>query len=310
MEEEGGEGHDLATLEAGSLFGEAALLTDAPRNATVRALESCELLALRRNDLLEVIAEDRNAGDRMLELLRLRDRPRQKPGVEAHHRTTPTGETITTLKDPQRAAYYRLSARGFFLWQRLDGSHTLRDLTLEYVVEFGAFAPQAVSDTLGGLAEAGFLEGARPADAVLERVARTTGWQRATAVAHRLLEWQGSLRGVDGPLSSLYRGGVRLLYSPRASSPWLRSPWPESWPSSSGSESWAPPSRGRRPVAGCSCSGYQPTYSPSWSTRRAMPSRPNTSVGRCRGWGWAGTGSAPWPTWTPPTCGWRVAGPG
>ena len=212
MEEEGGEGRDLATLEAGSLFGEAALLTDAPRNATVRALEPCELLALRRTDLLETIGEDQHAGDRMLELLRLRDRPRQKPGVEAHHRTTPTGETITTLKDPQRGAYYRLSPRSFFLWQRLDGNHTLRDLTLEYVIEFGSFAPQAVTDTIGGLAEAGFVEVARPADAVLERVAHTTGWQRTTEAARHLLEWQGSVRGVDEPLSSLYRGGVRLLY--------------------------------------------------------------------------------------------------
>jgi putative peptide zinc metalloprotease protein len=149
----------------------------------------------------------------MLELLRLRDRPRQKPGVEAHHRTTPTGETITTLKDPQRGAYYRLSPRGFFLWQRLDGSHTLRDLTLEYMTEFGAFAPQAISDTLGRLAEAGFVEGARPAGAVLERVVRTTGWQRATAAAHRIMEWQGSVRGVDEPLTRLYRGGMFLLYT-------------------------------------------------------------------------------------------------
>jgi putative peptide zinc metalloprotease protein len=54
---------------------------------------------------------------------------------------------------------------------------------------------------------------ARPAGAVLERIAHTTGWQRATAVARHLLEWQGSVRGVDEPLSSLYRGGVRLLYS-------------------------------------------------------------------------------------------------
>jgi putative peptide zinc metalloprotease protein len=213
VEEDGGEGRELATLGPGSLFGEAALLTDAPRNATVRALEPCELLALRRTDLLEAIGEDRHAGDRMLELLRLRDRPRQKPGVEAHHRTTPTGDIITTLKDPQRGAYYRLSPRGFFLWQRLDGNHTLRDLTLEYVVEFGSFAPQAVSDTVGGLAEASFVEGARPAGSVLERVARTTGWQRATAAAHRIMEWQGSVRGVDEPLTRFYRGGMFLLYT-------------------------------------------------------------------------------------------------
>ena len=38
----------LAALGPGTLFGEAALLTDAPRNATVRAVEPCELLLLRR----------------------------------------------------------------------------------------------------------------------------------------------------------------------------------------------------------------------------------------------------------------------
>ena len=187
MEEEGREERSLATLGAGSLFGEAALLTDALRNATVRALEPCELLALRRTDLLEAIGEDPHVGDRMLELLRLRDRPLQKPGVEAHQRTTPTGETITTLKDPQRGAYYRLSPQGFFLWQRLDGDHTLRDLTLEYMVAFQAFAPQAISDTVGGLVEAGFVEGARPVGAVLERVVRTTGWQRTTEVARKVM---------------------------------------------------------------------------------------------------------------------------
>lgn len=48
VREDGGEERSLATLGPGSLFGEAALLTDAPRNATVRALEPCELLALKR----------------------------------------------------------------------------------------------------------------------------------------------------------------------------------------------------------------------------------------------------------------------
>ena len=42
----------IAMLGVGALFGEAALLTDAPRNATVRALERCQLLRLRRGDLL------------------------------------------------------------------------------------------------------------------------------------------------------------------------------------------------------------------------------------------------------------------
>ena len=151
VEQEGGAERSLATLDAGSLFAEAALLTDEPRNATVRTLEPCELLVLRREDLLEAVGEDRPTGERMLELLRLRDRPRRKPGVEVHHRASATGETITTLKDPERSAYYRLSPGGFFVWERLDGNRTLRDLTLEYLTEFKAFAPQAISETIGGL---------------------------------------------------------------------------------------------------------------------------------------------------------------
>jgi Helix-turn-helix domain len=39
---------------------------------------------------------------------------------------------------------------------------------------------------------------ARPASAVLERIARTTGWQRATAIARHLLEWRGD-RGERAP---------------------------------------------------------------------------------------------------------------
>jgi putative ABC transport system ATP-binding protein len=72
---EGGGERSLATLGPGSLLGEAALLTDEPRNATVRTLEPCELLALGRADLLEAIGEDRPTGERMLELLRLRQKP-------------------------------------------------------------------------------------------------------------------------------------------------------------------------------------------------------------------------------------------
>ena len=208
-----GEERNLATLGPGSLFGEAALLTDAPRNATVRALDPCELLALHRSDLLEALGEDRQMGNRMLELLRLRDRPRQAPGIQAHHRATATGETITTLKDPERGTYYRLSPGGWFVWERLDGEHNLRDLTLEYLTEFKAFAPQAVAETVGGLAEAGFAEGVKPASTVLESAIRPTRVQRTTALARRILEWQVSVPGVDTPFSRLYQSGVRLLYT-------------------------------------------------------------------------------------------------
>jgi CRP-like cAMP-binding protein len=176
----------LATLDPGSLFGEAALLTDGIRNATVRALEPCTLLVLRRTDLLEVLGEDRQTRERMLELVRMRDRPRRVRGIEVHHRTTITGETITTLKDARRDTNHRLSPAGWFVWQRLDGEHTLRDLTSEYVATYEASASHAVVEAVVGLVAAGFVEGVRPGPEVMAE--EPTLWQRVRAAIRRIRE--------------------------------------------------------------------------------------------------------------------------
>jgi CRP-like cAMP-binding protein len=183
-----GDERSLATRGPGSLFGEAALLSDEPRNATVRALEPCTLLALHRTDLLDVLAEDRQTAERMLELVRMRDRPRRVSGMEAHHRTTLTGETITTLKDPRRGAYHRLSPAGWFVWQRLDGEHTLQDLTSEYLAKYKVPSSHAVVEAVAGLVEAGFVEGVKPSAEVLKDIDRLAWWQRARASIRRILE--------------------------------------------------------------------------------------------------------------------------
>jgi putative peptide zinc metalloprotease protein len=176
----------LATLDPGSIFGEAALLTNDPRNATVRAIEPCTLLALRRTDLLEVLEEDRQTRERMLELVRMRDRPRRVRGIEVHHRTTITGETITTLKDPTRETNHRLSPAGWFVWQRLDGEQTLRDLTSEYEATYEAYPSHAVVEAVVGLVAAGFVEGVKPSPEVIAE--ESTLWQRARATIRRILE--------------------------------------------------------------------------------------------------------------------------
>jgi putative peptide zinc metalloprotease protein len=181
-----GDDRILATLDPGSIFGEAALLTNEPRNATVRAIEPCTLLALRRTDLLEVLEEDRQTRERMLELVRMRDRPRRVRGIEVHHRTTITGETITTLKDPARETNHRLSPAGWFVWQRLDGEQTLRDLTSEYEATYEAYPSHAVVEAVVGLVAAGFVEGVKPSPEVIAE--ESTLWQRARATIRRILE--------------------------------------------------------------------------------------------------------------------------
>lgn len=199
----------VATLGPGTLFGEAALLTEAPRNATIRAFESCDLLVLQRADLIEVAAGQREVVAPLLELLQLRSRPRRVPTVVAARRTTADGDVITVLKHPA-GRYFMLSAQGWFLWQLLDGERTLRDLTLAYFNEFKAFAPQSIADLLSDLGAAGFVTG----PALRIELREKPHWsRRATTLARRLLEWEVSLRGLDPWLTRLHRGGVRLVFT-------------------------------------------------------------------------------------------------
>jgi CRP-like cAMP-binding protein len=182
----------LATLGAGSLFGEAALLTEAPRNSTVRASEPCELLVLQRGDLLEVMGGDRQAGSRVMELLRLRARPLRVPGILARHQNTAEGETLTILKDPSRGAYYRLSSAGWFVWQRLDGEHTLRDLALDYYGDRKLFAPFAIAAIIEGMGNAGFLA-SEPLHPDVAAAFSLPGWRRGVLTAGRILRERGTL---------------------------------------------------------------------------------------------------------------------
>lgn len=56
-------GSSIATLGAGSCFGEVALLTEAPRNATVRAKVPCNLFLLDRSDFRRILREHQQFAD-------------------------------------------------------------------------------------------------------------------------------------------------------------------------------------------------------------------------------------------------------
>eukprot|EP00931_Biecheleriopsis_adriatica_P056634 TRINITY_DN33567_c0_g1_i1.p1 TRINITY_DN33567_c0_g1~~TRINITY_DN33567_c0_g1_i1.p1 ORF type:complete len:613 (+),score=133.41 TRINITY_DN33567_c0_g1_i1:58-1896(+) len=51
-------GNQVATLKAGSLFGELALLNDQPRSASIKCMEDCEFLVVRRDDFDALLKND------------------------------------------------------------------------------------------------------------------------------------------------------------------------------------------------------------------------------------------------------------
>ncbi len=199
----------LATLRTGMLFGEAALLTGAPRNATVRATEDAELLVLRRDDVLAAMSSERELAENLVALMQARSRPRRRPGVELHERITADGSSVLTLKDAARGKYFRLSREGAFVWNRLDGTHTLRDLTMDLFLAYKVLVPDVVMDVVRHLAAEEFIE--------LERIDTTAAvaghGQRFMGTLRMVMEWSVSLNGCDGFFSALYRFAGRYVYS-------------------------------------------------------------------------------------------------
>ena len=154
--DQGGE-TPVATCAAGDIVGEAALLTDAPRDASLKAIDDVRLLALRRSDLLQVLESERTLGREVLALVQRRDRPASVEGAVVRARTTPDGGSIAVLEDPSRpGAYEQLSARGLFVWERLDGRHTVEEIAAACHERSGDAAAQEVSELVARLIAGGF----------------------------------------------------------------------------------------------------------------------------------------------------------
>lgn len=209
------EGAPMAQLEAGALFGEAALLTGDPRNATVQALEASQLMVLHRTTVLAAMGEDPRVATACLAMLRLRERPRRLAGIEVFDSQSADGTPFTVLKNQGQGRYFHLSAEGRFLWVRLDGEHDLRALAIEFFIAFKRFAPDMVAAIVHALALAGFVEVRSLAPDVRAVTAAQSGrWRSVANKVRSALHWHMALNHCDPWISRLYAAGMGRLYAP------------------------------------------------------------------------------------------------
>jgi putative peptide zinc metalloprotease protein len=151
-------------------------------------------------------------GDAMDEMQTLQQqRPKRIEACTVERQQVATGVPVYILKDAAGRRYMKLSDEGLFLWQLIDGKHTIRDLCTAYVARFQRLAPGEVLRALARLLEAGFItvdNAHRSADALPARASRQ-GRVRS------LCTWYFCLSGMDGRVTALYRC-LRLLYTPSA----------------------------------------------------------------------------------------------
>jgi putative peptide zinc metalloprotease protein len=144
-----------------------------------------------------------------------RRRPRRLAVYEVAHLGVGSDQEYYVLKNPAAHTYVRCTPQDFFLWERMDGQHTMRDMAVAYFAEFGAFPFERLIGLIAQLGEAGFLEKkpVRIFDVIGQRFEGRSWMQRLNRWANVLIHSQFRLRNADAFFDVLYRRGGWILFS-------------------------------------------------------------------------------------------------
>ncbi|HSW70674.1 MAG TPA: PqqD family peptide modification chaperone, partial [Gammaproteobacteria bacterium] len=209
--EKDGSSHLLAVLKPPTLFGEATLVTQQPRNATARALEDSQLLILSFQYLNELWEKEHIVAEMFMTLMVDRSRPVRNPEVRDYTRNTADGQTIVILKNPDTASYFKLSQEGWFIWKQMNGQQTLLEITMALANQYQLFSPHLVVALISKLAHAGFVSNVNLG--TLETEKKTT-FEKWLFRLQRLLDFRIIFKKVDLWLTTFYQNGIKWLFTP------------------------------------------------------------------------------------------------
>lgn len=148
---------NLATLSTQDIFGEIAILTNSARTATVKAITDCRLFVLNRDDFHHILNRFDDASRKMHFVMKLRNRPYITDSIEVYQQETPEGEKLNIIKNTKQKKYYRLTPQSWFIWQQINGAHSLRVIYESYKREFKTSNIDFVKETLSDLYRLGFI---------------------------------------------------------------------------------------------------------------------------------------------------------
>jgi putative peptide zinc metalloprotease protein len=142
----------------------------------------------------------------------LRLRPQRAAGLQVEESAIEeAGGTVYVLRNVPRGRYLRLNEREHYIWQRMDGSHTIQDLAVAYFQAFGSFEFSEVRAFLNRARRQGFVE-VRPTTLFRARqVARKGG---VVGFAGRVATFDRRWEEVDGIFARLHKA-VGLLFTRR-----------------------------------------------------------------------------------------------
>jgi len=149
---------------------------------------------------------------------RSKRRPRQSPVVEVAKHTTSKGETQYVLRNTCSDTYLMLDQHDFFLWELMDGRHSLRDMAVAYFAAHGAFPFERLSSLVDRLRANGLLDerSVNIFSAVGGHVHLPQPLQRLKHLADVLFRGEFVLPNADRLFGALYRRGGWIGFAPPA----------------------------------------------------------------------------------------------
>lgn len=202
----------ISALTSPSIFGEAGLLTIGYRNATVKTITACELFVLHENAFYNLIRKNENFTQSIMALMVNYFKPTQSPDIQSYRHKNNDSQMVITLENIKNGRYFHLSKESYFIWRKLDGEHTIKDLTISFFKRFNEFAPDKICNLLYKMSELGFV--IIPAiNKKVTDISHRNKWQRIKHALSVVLEKEFSITNLYLWLRFFYRKGIYLIYT-------------------------------------------------------------------------------------------------
>ena len=129
---------------------------------------------------------------------------------------TAKGEPYWVLKCLSLDSYLRLNEKEAFLWNLMDGAHSLQDLAVASFLKYKTLSIDSLMNFLGQLHERGFLisEEVDVYQATSKQLYRSSFNYWRKRCVDLLVNFEISFKGVDKFYGALFRLGGWLLYTP------------------------------------------------------------------------------------------------
>jgi putative peptide zinc metalloprotease protein len=137
--------------------------------------------------------------------------PRRRSGWALKRMPDQQGEQVWILRNTRTNAYLSLDEKDVFVWDRLDGETSIRDLLFAYLDHYGELALPRIEGSVRTFADAGLVRG------LPDTAPELTPWRRFTqAVIKNLIRVEVSIRGLDPLLDRAYRAFAWRMFTPLA----------------------------------------------------------------------------------------------